>query len=336
MIKKMIIAFLFNSLLVSPFVSITNNYILYDMNTNRVVKESNMNQKKNIASITKIMTLIVAIENGNLDEKVVVKNEDNLIEGSKVYIETNDEILLLDAMYGLMLRSGNDMANLIARTVSEDFIGLMNKKAEELSMTNTTFINPSGLDEEMSNTSTCYDMALLVDYCVENSVFKEVFETKSYTFKTSSEKRYTWVNKHRLLHVGDNFLGGKTGYTKLTGRTLVTTSKDNMVCVTLDCSNDWQVHSDLLKYGGNTISNKLVFEGQIIDYDNLDYIPYVEDIYLLLRNDDVVTEEIVFEKQIGYIYFYVNDELAYQCEIEKCRDVDVNQMIIYVFKVLNA
>ena len=140
-----------------------------DTDTGRVLYSKNQNEERLIASITKIMTAIVAIESGKLNEVVVV--DDSILKsyGSGIYIEIGEQIKLEDLVYGLMLRSGNDAALMIAKYVSgsvEEFAKNMNEKAEKIGMKNTKFYNPHGLDEETENVSTSYDMALLTSYAM--------------------------------------------------------------------------------------------------------------------------------------------------------------------------
>lgn len=230
--------------------------ILMDIDTHRILYSNNIHNKRSVASISKIMTAILAIESGKLDDKVIIGDEISKAYGSGIYIKKGEELTLRDLVYGLMLRSGNDAALSIANYVSKDtdsFVKLMNEKAKELGMTNTEFNNPSGLDEEKGNYSTSYDMALLMSYAYQNSEFKKITGTKKYTLKTN-KNTYVWNNKNKLLNSYKYTTGGKTGFTTIAKRTLVTTaSKDhmNLVVVTLNDGNDWEDHKNLFEYGFN-------------------------------------------------------------------------------------
>lgn len=225
--------------------------IVMDTDNKRVLNGYNYHDERLIASITKIMTAIVAIEYGDLDEKIEVTDIIKKSFGSGIYIKVGEEITLRDLLYGLMLRSGNDAALMIAEHISgsvDEFVYLMNENASKLNMKNTTFINPHGLENEegKGNISTSYDMALLTSYAIQNATFKEIFSTKEYTCKTNL-MTYKWYNKNKLLKF-DYITGGKTGFTEKARRTLVTTgSKDgiNLVVVTLNDPNDWKDHEDL-------------------------------------------------------------------------------------------
>ena len=241
--------------------------IAMDLDTGRVLYGYNTNEKKLIASTTKIMTAIIAIENSDLSKEIEVTDIIYESFGSGIYIEVGEKITIKDLLYGLMLRSGNDAALVIAEAISgseEEFVYLMNEYATNLNMKNTIFYNPHGLEESNgnANTSTTLDMAKLTKYAMENSVFREIFKTKKYTVKTNY-KTYVWHNKNKLLSL-DYITGGKTGFTELARRTLVTTgSKNNinLVVVTLNDPNDWQDHKEIYE---NIIVSDISFNDALI------------------------------------------------------------------------
>ena len=231
-----------------------SSYIAMDLNSNRIFYQNNIHQKRLIASTTKIMTAIVAIENGNLN-KIITVNDDILDSyGSAIYINVGEKLKLKDLLYGLMLRSGNDAAITISSSIAgnmTNFANLMNLKAQSIGMKNTFFYNSHGLETKdgKGNVSTSYDMALLTKYAMKNKIFREIFKTKIYKCK-SNYKTYTWQNKNRLLYKLPYVNGGKTGFTTKARRTLVTTSsyKDlNVVIVTLNDPNDFKDHECLYK-----------------------------------------------------------------------------------------
>lgn len=262
---KLMIFFLISSLLltnlpqkVEASVSVSaRNAILMEQETGRVLFEKAAHEKRRIASITKIMTAILAIESGRLDEMVKVSNEAVVTEGSSLYLKPNEKIKLEDLVYGLMLRSGNDAAVAIAEHVGgslEGFVFLMNQKAEEIGMVNTHFNNPHGLDDSDNHYSTAYDMALLTKYAMENETFREISGTDEYRAPNPSEKwDRVWRNKNRLLtDLYDYCTGGKTGYTKLAKRTLVSTAQKgemNLIAVTLNAPDDWNDHINMFEMG---------------------------------------------------------------------------------------
>ena len=190
------------------------SYILMESSSKRVLCGKNINNKYLTASICKIMTAIIIIERCNIDDYVLIDETTTLQEGSKVYLKQNDLIRIRDLLYGLLLRSGNDCAYLLAKSCCknvEDFVVLMNQYAKEIGMNNTIFNNPSGLDNSDSNYSTAYDMALLMSYAMQNEVFKEINQTTKYSFSTASDVKYTFYNKHKLINGYDYVIGGKTG-----------------------------------------------------------------------------------------------------------------------------
>lgn len=253
MIKK-ILCFIILLILpasVNAFDTNAKSVVLMDADSNRVIYNKNPHYIQSVASISKIMTAIVAIENGNLNKTVTVKEEILKAYGSAVYLKVGEKIKLEDLLYALMLRSGNDAALEIAYATigsEEAFVNLMNKKAKSLGMKDTTFKNPSGLDEEDGgNLSSSYDMALLMSYAMKNEEFKTIVKTKYHKVKTNKNV-YNWKNKNKLLFNYKYTTGGKTGFTKKAKRTLVTSASNNnlnLVVVTIRDSSDFSDHKKL-------------------------------------------------------------------------------------------
>ncbi|MDQ0161485.1 D-alanyl-D-alanine carboxypeptidase family protein [Aeribacillus alveayuensis] len=225
--------------------------ILMDQDSGRILYEKNAYSKMRIASITKIMTAIIAIESGKMDEMVTVSEKAVYTEGSSIYLKPKQKIKLRDLVYGLMLRSGNDAAVAIAEYVGgslEGFVFLMNQKAAEIGMMNTEFSNPHGLDDHENHYSTAYDMAILTRYAMQNEEFRKISATKKYK---TEDGQYVWKNKNKLLTSLYKYsTGGKTGYTKRAKRTLVSTAtKDhlNLIAVTLNDPDDWNDHMNMFE-----------------------------------------------------------------------------------------
>lgn len=224
--------------------------IVMEVTTGRVLYEQNSNQKKLIASTTKIMTAIIVIENTELNEKVKVGEEILSMYGTNIYLEVGEIITVKDLLYGLILRSGNDAAIALATYVGgteEEFVKMMNKKALEIGMNNTNFSNSHGLDDYNENYSTAYDMAQLSIYASKNQTYQKIASTKKYSTQSNS-KSYLWYNRNKLLTSYEYCTGGKNGYTPKAGRTLVTTAKKNnltLTAVTLNTSNDYELHQSL-------------------------------------------------------------------------------------------
>ncbi len=231
--------------------------ILIEKNSGRVLYAKNPDSKLPMASTTKIITAICAIESGNvsLDQTIEISASAAGVEGSSMYLESGEKMTLRELLYGLMLSSGNDAAVAIAECISGDkekFAELMNEKAEEVGAINTHFTNPNGLPDE-NHYSTAHDMAKLTAYAMQNPSFAEIVSTKS--FKISGEgKAYPRVlsNHNKLLNMYDGCIGVKTGFTKAAGRCLVSAAeRDGMtlICVTLSAPNDWDDHIKMFDYG---------------------------------------------------------------------------------------
>lgn len=224
--------------------------ILMDADSGRVLSETNADEERLIASITKIMTALVALEaTEDLDALVTVKREYTLTEGSSMYLKVGEELSMRTLLYGLMLSSGNDAALAIAGECAGDtetFVDWMNQRAKSLGMTHTHFANPNGLNDE-AHYSTARDMALLTREALRNSDFAEIAATKSITL---GERSLT--NHNKLLWRYEGAVGVKTGYTQMAGRTLVSAAERNgqtLIAVTLNDPNDWADHAALLDWG---------------------------------------------------------------------------------------
>ena len=222
--------------------------ILLDAESGRVLYEQNADEPRLIASITKIMTAVVALEEGDLNQVYQVTAAD-MAEGSSMYLQKGERLTLETLLYGLMLPSGNDAALAVAHCVSgsvEDFVAAMNDKARALGMTRSSFANPNGLDHE-DHYSTARDMAVLTCYALENETFRRIVGTSTITIAGR-----TMTNHNRLLESCEGCIGVKTGYTRAAGRTLVTAAEregQTLVAVTLSDGNDWADHQALLDYG---------------------------------------------------------------------------------------
>lgn len=228
----------------------SSSSILVEMNSGRIIYNNNSEEKKLIASITKIMTAIIAIENANIKEKVKVGKEILKMYGTNIYVQEGEILTMEDLLYGLILRSGNDAAIVIATYISgseEKFVELMNKKARELGMKQTYFQNSHGLDDYTENYSTAQDMAILSTYAYQNRTYKKIASSKKYSTKTK-DKSYLWYNRNKLLSQYELCTGGKNGYTPKAGRTLVTTAEHNnmiLTAVTLNISDEYEYHKKL-------------------------------------------------------------------------------------------
>ncbi|KHE72609.1 D-alanyl-D-alanine carboxypeptidase [Halobacillus sp. BBL2006] len=258
--------------------------VLMDAESGRVLFEKDAYESSLIASTTKIMTAIIAIESGKLNEKVKVSSRAIHTEGSSIYLTENEKIPLKDLVYGLMLRSGNDSAVAIAEHVGgsvEGFTQMMNEKALWLGMNDSHFENPHGLDGE-THYSSAYDLGLLMAYAMKNETFREVTGSEKYL---SENRDYAWMNKNKLLtRYYDPTNGGKTGFTKKAGRTLVSSAEKDglqLIAVTLNAPDDWNDHINMYEWGFKNFETvKLQSEGVIEANGQTYYFP--RDVYFPL------------------------------------------------------
>ena len=311
-----------------------SSYIVMDSDNNRVLEGSNINKKSLIASITKIMTSMVVIETSNVNKNITIGEEVLKSFGSGIYVSVGEKIGVLDLLYGLMLRSGNDAAIALAYHVAgsmDGFAFLMNNKAKDLGMNNTSFVNSSGLEDgDNANMSTVYDMALLSSYAINNSLYRKIVGTKDITVKTDL-KTYVWHNKHKLVTGYYEYaIGGKTGFTKQARRTLVTSArKDDMelVVVTLKAGDDWNDHMNLFNYGFDNYQIKTIIEPGEIQVSNqtLSDKLYVEKMVNVIVKKDgsekVTTNLSLYKKakdnEVGVLQVLINGEIQQEIPVYK-------------------
>jgi len=222
-----------------------------DAKTGRVIYDKNMNKQHTMASTTKIMTALVALENSALSDVVTVSKNAAGKEGTSLYLKAGQKATMEDLLYGLMLQSGNDAAVAIAEGVADSvsgFADLMNKKAKEIGAKNSSFKNPNGLDEE-GHFTTAYDLAIITKEALLNPKFSEIVATKT---KNILDGTQTVSNHNKMLKIYDGCIGVKTGFTKKSGRCLVSAAEKNgikLIAVTLNAPNDWNDHKNMLDYG---------------------------------------------------------------------------------------
>lgn len=308
------------------FTDTSKSSVVMDIDSGRILYQKNMNEKRLIASITKIMTATIALEKGNLDDVYKVGNEILEMYGTNIYLEVGEEMKLKDLLYGLILRSGNDAAVVIANNIAKDeeeFVKIMNKKAISLGMNNTTFNNSHGLDERTKNYSTAYDMAILSRYIYNKSkIYRKITSTYKYEVNTNN-KSYLWYNRNKFLKMYKYATGGKTGYTPSAGKTLVSTSKkDNLslTMVSLNDSNHYQNHINIYnyiydKYKSYLILDKNNFNVNLFNEDKV-YIkksfryPLTEDEKDNIKTVVKITKTSDYKnnQKIGNIEIYLNEE----------------------------
>lgn len=307
-----------------PSVSATCS-ILVDADTGRVLYEKNPNDQRAIASITKLMTAMVAIHSTpNISQEVTVKREYTLTEGSSIYLKVGETLTLEALLYGLMLESGNDAALAVAGFCAgevDTFIGWMNDQAKELGMKNTQFSTPSGLKDD-GNYSTAADMAKLARAVMADETLAKIVSTKSITLGTR-----TFTNHNKLLWQYEGCIGMKTGYTDKAGRTLVSAAErdgQKLIVVTLNDPNDWKDHAALFDYGfakcprqmlalsGREVRS-LAVTGSLV---RLVSVTTTDDVYYPLLENEKVTSKIKLPESVpapvrkgdiaGEMTFYLN------------------------------
>lgn len=234
-------------------------YVVIDRNTNRVLCGKNETQKRKMASTTKIMTALVIIEKGNLEQTIEISKKAANTGGSRLGLKTGDKVTIRDLLYGLMLRSGNDAAVALAEYAGSDIAGfsaLMNQKAEELGLSNTHFKTPHGLDEE-DHYTTAYELAVLANHAMKNKTFATIVGTKTITITINGYPK-ALNNTNELLGNLAGVYGIKTGFTNGANRCLVTCCKrDNLdiICVVLGADTKKCRTTDSIKLIEYTFKN---------------------------------------------------------------------------------
>ncbi|MBS4539958.1 D-alanyl-D-alanine carboxypeptidase [Clostridium sp. D2Q-11] len=272
--------------------------ILIERDSGRILYSKNINQKLPMASTTKIMTALIAIEKGDLDETVIVKEEWTNVEGSSIYLKPNEKVKLKDLVYGLILRSGNDAATAIACHIAgsiDNFSVLMNERAKEIGAINTNFTNPHGLHSE-NHYTTAYDLALISQVALKNETFRKISKTVDYVSDRDLNSHF--YNKNKTLWQYDGGDGVKIGYTQAAGRCLVSSAtRDDiqLIAVVLNDNNWFNDCYNLFDYGFNNYKNTHILrKGNFIknisiNNGKIDKLPIVinKDFYYPLLKDEV-------------------------------------------------
>lgn len=267
--------------------------VVMDADSKRVLYSKKENGKYLIASTTKIMTALVVLNNSRLDDIVEAGDEIKEAYGSSIYLKPGEKMSVLDLLYGLMLRSGNDAALTLAKHTAgsvQGFVKLMNETALMIGLHDTTFENPHGLDDENENKSTVYDMCLLMIEAMKNEKFREITSAKKYSLKTNFGS-YDWYNKNRLLIDYKYATGGKIGYTGRAKHTFVSSAtKDdkNLVIATFIDPDRFNTHEVLYEKYFNMYERYKIIDKKDLDLDyKAGYKTYTtEDFYMLLKDDE--------------------------------------------------
>lgn len=313
--------------------------VLMDSKTGEILYGKNEDERLPMASTTKIMTAIIAIENLKLDDTAKIRFEDINVEGSNLYIKENDKITIKDLLYGLLLESGNDCANVLAYNTfngNKEFADAMNKKAKELGLLNTSYENPSGLDGK-NHFSTAEDLSKLMVYAMKNPIFRDIVSCEKMTLQNGRCIK----NHNKLLKMTDYCTGGKTGFTKKAGRCLVSSGKykdREYIVVTLNAPSDWDDHIKLYEYAFLNFSPVVLCSDESIE---LDVVGGTKDKVLVKNDRNVEAKNIEikngYEKRIilpkfvyaplkkgdvvGKIEFYNDEKIIDSCELIASCDI---------------
>lgn len=317
--------------------------ILIDADNGRILYEQNAYEKLPMASTTKIMSTLLAIEKGNLDEQFKVDDNAIRVEGSSMGLKSGDLVTMRDLCYGMMLPSGNDAANATAVRIAgsvEKFVKMMNKRAAKLGLKSTHFVTPSGLDDYTNeHYSTAYDMAKLTVYALKNDTFAEICSTRSAKLKYGNPPYHRWLaNTNKLMASCKGVIGVKTGFTDKAKRCLVSACRRNgttLVCVTLNDRNDWADHSNLYDFGFSQYKSVTLspetnsFKAPLVGADKDTVTASCSDeIKLNVYKDDAdkITQRVVLNKinyapvkegeLIGYVKYYIDNIFVGQTEIK--------------------
>ncbi len=246
--------------------------ILIEASSGEVLFEKKADDLRSMASTTKIMTALVALENGNIDDKVTISSAAVGIEGSSVYLYADEELTLGELLYAVMLESANDAAAAVAIDIAgsvDAFANMMNSKAAELGLSHTHFTNPHGLDNESHYTSA-RDLAILTVNALKNETFRKIVATRRIAIPLhNGQGARLLLNHNKLLRLYSDAIGVKTGFTKKSGRCLVSAAERDgvtLIAVTLDAPDDWRDHTTLLDYGFSMLERVTLAEAGTLSY----------------------------------------------------------------------
>lgn len=309
--------------------------IVMDADTGTILYEKNAYEERSMASTTKIMTALLAVESNRLDEMVRITEEMLQTEGSSLGLKAGDCITLNDLIVGMMLTSGNDSANAVAFFLAgslESFSVLMNKKAKEIGMNHSCFITPSGLDQK-GHHSTAYDMALLTAHAIKSKIFCDIVSMPSAEI-TIGQNRITVYNHNKLLSRNKKIFGVKTGFTKKAGRCLVSAENYNgnkIICVTLNAPDDWNDHLSLFsrcekKYNEYELSDTIELNAVGGELDKFK-ASYNKKFYLLsdlrfeIYHSPFLYAPVKKGDRVGWVYVYIKENLVERLPLTADEDV---------------
>ena len=348
--------------------------LIYDRASGRIIYEKNGNKQTPMASTTKILTSIVILENADLKETVTIGSKAAGTGGSRLGLKKNDKITVNDLLYGLMLRSGNDAAVALALHVGgsiEGFADMMNKKAEELGLTNSHFVVPHGLDNE-GHYTTAYELAKMADYALNIPKFKEIVSSKSATIYINGYPKAI-NNTNNLLGSVSGVYGVKTGFTNGAGRCLASSCKRgelDIITVVIGANTNNQRTADtkeLIEYAFNNFSLinieeiiqdkfeqwKNINEGRIYVNKGIEngiklYLEKPKKSVMAVRKDSIdkidievnslfyMEAPVAKDQVIGNLRVIINGEEIEVLEIRAIREVKKKEIEDYLQEFLNV
>lgn len=318
--------------------------IVISGDTGEVIYSQNAQEKLPMASTTKIMTALILCEQGDMEKVITVTDQMVRVEGTSMGLLAGDKVSYKALLYGMLLASGNDAANVTAYALGgtiDGFVKMMNNKAKELGLSNTHFETPSGLDGDEHYT-TAYDLAMLAKVCMENPLFYEAASSKSATLEYGNPPyRRTLTNHNKLLKIYDGAVGVKTGFTKKSGRCLVSCAERDgkrIIAVTLKDPDDWRDHTNLLDYGFSQVKTVEIspsekeYEIPVVSAGSESLKVNVDDFSVNTLDDKGFSYEINLPafvyapikkgEVIGNITYYKNDVMIESREIKATESVE--------------
>ncbi|MCH5203187.1 MAG: D-alanyl-D-alanine carboxypeptidase [Oscillospiraceae bacterium] len=332
--------------------------ILIEAETGAVISEKNADEKRAMASTTKIMTAILTIEAGDLDKEFTVDSFAIMVEGTSMGLLKGDRVSRRDLLYGILLPSGNDAANAAAVSVAgsiSSFVKMMNEKAEKLGLKDTHFVTPSGLDAE-GHYTTARDLAALAAYAMKNETFREIVCCKSKTIEFGNPPySRTLYNSNKMLSKYEGAIGVKTGFTDAARRCLVSAAERDgvmLIAVTLSDADDWNDHIKMLDHGfsrvksytletGCTAQTAVVGSGRSVGV-------YAESAKLALTPEDrqklerrVVLPRMVYGgveqgQRLGELQFVLNGKIVKTVPLMAGETIEVNGELNLWQKILSV
>lgn len=321
---------------------------LYEPVTQTFLYSKNTNERLPMASTTKIMTALVAIERENLGREIEIDERAVGVEGSSAYLKAGEIFTLRELLYALMLQSANDAAEAIAYAVGgsiDGFAKLMNEKALALGLTDSHFENPHGLDSEEHYT-TAHDLAIITAAAMSYPEFSEIVSTSVKRVEKESISRL-FVNHNKLLRLYDGCIGVKTGFTKKCGRCLVSAAERDglqLISVTLDCPDDWNEHKKMLDFGFEQMERVVLLSKDEFEYSlpvlnaeqNSVRLGISEDLFVIKRKDEqmpdfqielprFISAPILYGDKVGKIVVKSGEKTLFECDVVALEEINAKK-----------